>query len=263
MARGQPCFAQSQSLSWKARKLGGVAVEAKALSWDERTGAATQLMRLPPGFWRAGPAAFSVACEFYVLQGTFSFGDVTYARDSYAYLPAGLGWSGWHSRDGAVVLVMSDGGVEIGAPRDIDGDGVVVHATAAQMTWNAVSPGRSKSAATYFTKALRGDEDSSTQTFLCAVLPHVTPRAPATGSKDATAEIFCLSGSFQLEDIGNGGPGTYSWARGSNWAPPRTETGYSLLVRLQRPRLAAHASERTGASAPRTDNGPILLSESW
>ncbi len=263
MARGQPCFAQSQALSWKARKLGGVAVETKALSWDQRTGAATQLLRLPPEFWRAGPAAFAVACEFYVLQGSFSFGDVTYARDSYAYLPAGLGWSGWHSRDGAVVLVMSDGGVEIGVPRDIDADDAVVHASASQTAWSAVSPSRARSAATYFAKALRGDEDSSAQTFLCAALPHVTPRPAAGGSREATAEIFCLSGNFQLEDLGNGGPGTYAWTRGSNWAPPRTETGYSLLVRMQRPRLAAHVGERIAAAAPRTDDGPILLSEGW
>jgi hypothetical protein len=238
MARPHICFVQAQALPWRTRMIAGATLEAKTLSRDERTGAATEILRLPPGFWRAGPAAFAATFEFYVLQGAFSLGDVIYRKDSYAYLPAGTGWSGWHARDGAVVLAMFDAAPAVAAPRPKGHAQAIVHRDAYTMPWTTGAQGSVTGkplSPTIFTKKLRVDEATGEQTFLYAALPHHPPPKvmPGKFTHPVIEEIFCLSGEYVFGDVGKMGPGGYCWWREGAWhGPAGSETGYNLLIRV-------------------------------
>jgi hypothetical protein len=248
------CHVSAASLPWRAEARHGVALESKILGTDGRTGAATQILRLAPGFWRPGPAAFTADCEFYVLHGAFSLGDVVYGADSYAFLPGGLGWSGWHSRDGAVLLMMTDGPLALGTPGKAAVTDAVVHVDAADLNWRSEIFG-ARLGSSVFGKPLRGDADSPIQTFLSASLPHPTLRAqkprPSTGV--VAVESFCLSGAYLLPDGQTAERGSYAWFRSSGWSQPDTRLGYNLLVRIHRPRLALPLEDREPSRTPSSD----------
>jgi hypothetical protein len=239
MARPHICFVQAQALPWRQRAVGGQTVAFKTLSRDDETGATTEILRLPTNFWHAGPTAFAATFEFYVLQGSFSLGDVLYRKDSYAWLPAGQGWSGWHSKDGAVVLAMFDGaGPELVAPREVDGSRAIVHINAYDIPWTTGAEGSVTGkplSPTIFSKKLRVDPETAEQSFLYTALPHHPPPKvmPGTFTHPVIEEIFCLSGEYVFGDLGKMGPGGYCWWREGQWhGPAGSETGYNLFIRV-------------------------------
>ena len=264
MARPHICFIQAQALPWRPWAVGGLKIDVKDLSIDPDTGAVTRLLRLAPGHWVSGPAAFGCGVELFVLDGAFSLGDVAYRKDSYAYLPAGQGWSGWHSKDGAILLAMFNAGPEIVAPDPAAGDDAVVHLNAYDLPWQTGAEGSVTGkplSPTIFSKKLRLDAGTGEQTFLYAALPHHPPPKvmPGKFTHPVIEEIFCLSGEYVFGDVGKMGPGGYCWWREGEWhGPAGSETGYNLLIRVIGGRLTNNFSKDPSPFSFTPDYAPAL-----
>ena len=96
-------FLQPDRLYWRPFTLPNVqAAEFKQLSFDDKTGARTLLVRLPPG-WRQAPGYHTADLEMLVVAGGISIGDRAMGLYSYAYYPAGHAHS-FSSEFGATVL---------------------------------------------------------------------------------------------------------------------------------------------------------------
>ena len=96
-------FVQPHNLHFRPLALPGLrTAEFKQLSFDEKTGARTILVRLPPG-WKQPPGYHSVDLEMFVVEGGVSIGDRPMGRYSYAYYPAGYSHS-FGTEEGATVL---------------------------------------------------------------------------------------------------------------------------------------------------------------
>jgi hypothetical protein len=107
MARPWIEFIQSQALAWTPHDLWGVApgVEAKILSRDDETDAASVLVRFPAG-WKgpSGPRSFAMDEEFLVLDGALEINGEHFGHLNYAHWPQGIVTSGRASPHGAVAL---------------------------------------------------------------------------------------------------------------------------------------------------------------
>lgn len=101
-------FVQPDHLYWRPLALAGVpAAEFKQLSFDDKTGARTLLVKLPPG-WKQAPGYHSADLEMFVVEGGISIGDKPTGRYSYAYYPAGYAHS-FSTEKGATVLEFWSG----------------------------------------------------------------------------------------------------------------------------------------------------------
>ncbi|MEO8747588.1 MAG: DUF4437 domain-containing protein, partial [Rhodanobacter sp.] len=101
-------FVQPDHLYWRPFTLSGVpAAEFKQLSFDDKTGARTLLVKLPPG-WKQAPGYHSADLEMFVVEGGISIGDKPTGRYSYAYYPAGYAHS-FSTEKGATVLEFWSG----------------------------------------------------------------------------------------------------------------------------------------------------------
>jgi hypothetical protein len=242
LARPHILFVQAQALPWSSSGFAnlGVAVDVKVLSRDGDTGAVTEIMRLPRDMTIPGPVHFLCDFEFYVLDGSFSVGERTYTKDSYAYLPAGYPWSSMASSGGAVVLAMFDvaPALERGSSAVFDASKLIEHRNAYAMDWKTGAEGSVTGkplSPTIFTKKLRVDTHTHEQTFLYAALPHHPPPKvmPGKFTHRVIEEIYVLSGEYVFGDAGKMGPGAYCWWRENEWhGPAGSETGYNLLIRV-------------------------------
>jgi len=108
MARPWIEFVQSQYLPWQVDYLGDIrpGVETKVLSVDEDNGAASLLLRYPPGWRMQRAGSLSADEELFVLEGVLSIGSQIYREMSYAHLPAGYARGPMISEAGAVVLTF-------------------------------------------------------------------------------------------------------------------------------------------------------------
>ena len=96
-------FVQPERLYWRPLTLSGVpAAEFKQLSFDDKTGARTLLVKLPPG-WKQAPGYHSSDLELFVVEGGISIGGKPMGRYAYAYYPAGHAHS-FATEKGATVL---------------------------------------------------------------------------------------------------------------------------------------------------------------
>ena len=101
-------FVQPERLYWRPFDLPGVhPAQFKLLSFDEKTGARTLLVRLPAG-WSQAPGYHSADLEMFVLDGGVSMGGEAVGRYAYAYYPAGYSHS-YRTEFGATVLQMWGG----------------------------------------------------------------------------------------------------------------------------------------------------------
>lgn len=101
-------FVQPDRLYWRPLTLSGVpAAEFKQLSFDDKTGARTLLVKLPPG-WKQASGYHSADLEMLVVEGGISIGDKPMGRYSYAYYPAGYAHS-FSTEKGATVLEFWSG----------------------------------------------------------------------------------------------------------------------------------------------------------
>ena len=100
-------FIQSQQLEWIDDDLNGFVPGAavKRLSVDPDTGAASLLLRLPPGFRGPGGACATII-ELLVLDGSLSINGHEFSAYGYGRWPLGLDGSGWQSEGGATMLLF-------------------------------------------------------------------------------------------------------------------------------------------------------------
>lgn len=81
----------------------------KMLSLDNETGACSMTVQLDGGYKR--PPGFSWSeYELMVTEGEIQFGNKTYRRGHYFYVPAGYSMSSLKSKDGALLLLMFNTG---------------------------------------------------------------------------------------------------------------------------------------------------------
>lgn len=107
-------FVQPHNLHFRPLVLPGLkTAEFKQLSFDEKTGARTLLVRLPPG-WKQPPGYHSADLEMFVVEGGVSIGDRPMGRYAYAYYPAGYSHS-FGTEEGATVLQFWGGAPDYAA----------------------------------------------------------------------------------------------------------------------------------------------------
>lgn len=108
MARPHIEFIQSQVLPWSEGLYAGArqGVQSKTLSVDGETGAASVIVRYPPGWGQAGPGYLSADEEFFVLEGALEINGQTYGEYGYAHLPAGYPRESFASPEGAVAVTF-------------------------------------------------------------------------------------------------------------------------------------------------------------
>jgi hypothetical protein len=96
-------FVQPPTLHLRPLILPGLpAAEFKQLSFDEKTGARTMLVKLPAG-WQQPPGYHSADLEMFVVEGGINIANKPMGRYSYAYYPAGYAHS-FSTSGGATVL---------------------------------------------------------------------------------------------------------------------------------------------------------------
>lgn len=100
-------FIQSQWLPWDASATAAwrPGVSARVLSRDVEDGAASLILRYPPGY-RRGPEALDADEEFIVLSGAIELDGTRYGRHDYAHLPRHLPRGTFLCAYGAEVLTF-------------------------------------------------------------------------------------------------------------------------------------------------------------
>jgi len=211
-------FLQSQMLPW--RRIGaGLArpdAEYKLLSRDAADGACSTLMRYAPGWSRQGPEHITADEEFFILEGSLEMDGHHYARDSYAFLPAGWTRHEMHSATGCVLLafynrepqlVLAAGGGEAEVSQK-----AVQHINAAAMPWDMTLNDPNLKHLGIGRKNLRTDAESGERTFLSLILPQAEPPGQKGPQEihPVVEEAFLLGGSL-TGPHGTMHPGAYFW----------------------------------------------------
>lgn len=227
MSRNHTMFTQVQSLSWTSSPFVAAkgAVEAKVLSRDDRTGAATALLSFPAGWSGQGAEVLRCSEEMLVLGGSLQFGDLVLGPYSYTCLPAGYVRNNVGSRDGAVALVMFDSDPEPGVRGQSFDDRKVV------IKPNIFEQGLEAWTENPYTRYLMGtgvhplreDPDTGEISILYAALPFRFMAKRWTHTH--VQEMYVLSGEYAINDVGVMGPGAYAW-----WEPEYVHGPYGSLT---------------------------------
>jgi hypothetical protein len=225
-------FIQSQALPWSpdASPFGRMGAAYRLLSRDSTSGAATLLMRYPPG-WRADPGAIGATEELFVLDGALEIGTQRYGFYDYGCLPAGYPRGEMRSPGGAVVVTMFDAEPTSAARGEPDLRRLVVHVDTTsrgldgwvQNPYTRYLPGTG-------VQRLREDPDTGEITILYCALPF---RFMAKRwSHPQVQEMYVLAGDYAINDLGVMRPGAYGW-----WQPHRyhgpygSRGGFMMLIR--------------------------------
>ena len=217
MARPHIEYIQSQMLPWIPVSEHEIRAGAdyKILSQDPDTGACSLLMRYPAGFTQNLSHYFDADEEFYVLDGSFTLGDVDFIAQDYAYLPNGYPRKAMISEDGAVILTFfekkalsSFGNSPAGV---YDDTGLIERIRSSEMDWtgigetNVVGPDIGR-------KAFRYNPETGDRTWILKVGP--TDPNEVTESKIEThpcvEEMYLLEGSISMPN-GVLRSGAYFW----------------------------------------------------
>lgn len=201
-------YVQSQNLPWLADDLWGVrpGVSCKILSLDPQDGAASLLVRYPPGWRLAEDDALSADEEFLVLHGSLSIGAQSYGEKAYAHLPAGYQRGPMACENGAVALTFFSNRPSWGAVQPYDPARLVAHLDAFAVPYTGkfhpeFPPGAGR-------KSLYEDPLTHDQSWILGTLP--MRWAERAEVHPVVEEMYLLSG----ESHGNRGvmrPGAYFW----------------------------------------------------
>ncbi len=233
MSREHTMFVQAQALPWTAdaAPFGRARAQCRVLSQDAATGAATLLIRYPPG-WQAPPASIAATEELFVLDGALQIGDERYGHYDYACLPAGLPRGAARSTDGAVVLTMFDATPHLST--SAQGFDARKHIPRLDTTSRGLEGWIQNPYTRYLpgtgVQTLREDPDTGEITILYSALPF---RFMAKRwSHPQVQEMYVLAGEYAVNDVGVMRPGAYAW-----WEPHRyhgpygSRTGFLMLIR--------------------------------
>ena len=237
-------FVQSQRLPWQAASFAALrpGIEVRMLSHDAASGAASLIIRHPPGF-AAPSAALTVDEEFLVLEGTLAVAGREYAPYSYAHWPAGFEAGAISSSTGAVTLHFFGGEPQGGPAQAIDTGRLIEQLDALDVPYTGnfhpefpVGAGRKL----LFVDPATGDTSwiLGTMPLRWAARPEVHP---------VVEEMYLLSGEVH----GNCGvmrPGAYFWRPpGKQHGPYGSLTGNVYFFRTKGGRLT---TEYVDGSAP-------------
>lgn len=238
MGREHVEFIQVQRLDWRPSIWPHLAgTDCKILSRDTTNGAASALVRYPPG-WAAGADGWLDADEeFLVLDGALRLSGIEYLQDSYAFLPAGTARGASGSPGGAVVLTFFDREPhrhEGPAPaRPADAPPAIDKIDAFEMPWECDRMDPLYAGAGLRWKLLRGHPDESVCTMLLMSPPHLHPPTWSGPQErhECVEEMFLISGDFQ-SNVGLMQTGAYFWRPpGVAHGPYGTRGGNLSLIR--------------------------------
>lgn len=227
-------FVQEQSIAWgdATPETGPPGTTVRVLSVDDETGAATVIVRYPPGWERPDLEHLTADEELCVLDGEFELNGLVYGAPSYAFLPAGYPRRHAAAPRGALVLTFFEG-----EPRRAPGEPsqppalerLVEKIDGLDGEWGGgfhpeFPPGAGR-------KYLRQDAESGDQTWILGTMPLRFGRKP---EKHPTAEeMFLLSGEV-VSPIGVMYPGAYIWRPPEVWhGPYGTKTGNLYVFRTK------------------------------
>lgn len=231
MARPHIEFIQAQASPWRVLAEDRVrpGVEAKRLSYDTESQAASVILRYPAGWAMDHTHHLDSDEELFVLSGALMIGDVTYGAGDYAYLPAGYVRTGMSSSEGADVLTFFEGAhINVPGPAPdgaFDSRKLVERVRTRHVDWgSATDP---KVAAPGVKRlGLRKDAKTGDTTWMLDI--------DATGmggevnrleTHPVVEEVFLLSGEFHMP-MGVLKEGAYFWRPpGIAHGPVGTKTG--------------------------------------
>jgi len=245
MPRPQIEFIQAQALSWTddVHWLGSGVLQ-KQLSADPSSGAASTILRYPPGF--RVEQSLSLACdeELYVLDGSIVIDDVEYTTGDYAYLPAGYIRRDVRS-NGCDVLSFLES-----APRACDSDAacdelqLIRRLSTTAMPWGSASD-KKVAAANVGRKVLRPDTAIGERTWILSLQVENGQRYPLNGVEEhpCVEEMFLLDGDIAME-TGTLRQGAYFWRPPHiKHGPMGTTTGFVALFRAKEGQFTTEWSE--------------------
>ncbi|MFL6118431.1 DUF4437 domain-containing protein [Actinophytocola sp.] len=244
-------FIQAQALPWRRDTVPGRhSVETRELSADVDTGAASLLLRYPPGWRTVEPTVLSMDEELFVLAGDLTIGAIRHTRYGYAHLPAGYHRDGMASASGAIVLTFFSGLPTAAADRDR----LVERRSALDGTWSGnfhprFPPGAGR-------KFLRQDPHNGEETWLLGTMPLRNGQRPER--HPVVEEMYLLSGEL-IGPVGVMRPGAYFWRPPHEWHGPfGTLTGNLMLFRTKGGPLSTTYTEHETHFTWSPDHHPIL-----
>jgi hypothetical protein len=198
---------EQEARPWQLDDFGVAA--ARALSRDDQSGAATELIQFPAG-WSAPTGAFSADVEIFMLNGRMQIGTYRLRQHSYAHLPAGVCSGPWKAQEATIALWMPAATphfVAAGAhATDTRLDRYIPGIDTTALPWcGTITPGFPPGA---MRKTLRCDAESGANTWLLGVLPQW--RDNRVEIHPVVEEAYVLLGEMN----GPGGtmtPGSYFW----------------------------------------------------
>jgi hypothetical protein len=243
MARPHTVFVQAQELPWTTGLYGEgrTDVEAKALSFDEISGASTMILHYPAGWSRSAAHHVDVHEEILVLDGSLEINGRTYGPYCYANLPKGYARSSAASPKGAVVLTMFSG-----EPHTIDGTAPDAMDRKLLVEWvDCAGKGLEGWTENPYTRyligtgvqPLREDPYTGEISILYSALPfrYMEKR----WSHPTVQEMYLLAGEYVINDVGILRPGAYCWWRENLFhGPYGSHTGFMFFIRTDGGKLA-------------------------
>lgn len=236
MPRPHCMFIQAQDVPWrKGIYEGWEDVDAKILSKDEETGAATLIARYPAGWTVPVPCYVTSHVEFLVLEGELEINGKVYGPYAYGYIPAGYAYSSVGSPKGVVALTTLSATPELmeGPPPeglfdekllveqiDIAPDGLegwTQNPYTRYLQGTGVRP-------------LREDPYTGEISILYSALPFRFMEKEWTHPN--VQEMYVLSGEYAINDVGVMCPGSYGWWEPGNLhGPYGSHTGFMMFIR--------------------------------
>ncbi|MCB2106860.1 MAG: DUF4437 domain-containing protein [Rhodobacteraceae bacterium] len=108
MARPHVEFIQSQIIPFESGLYGGArpGIACRTLSRDNESGAASTILKYPPGWRQDGAQVLAADEELFVLEGALEINGRVYGKHAYAHLPVGYPRASMASPQGAVALTF-------------------------------------------------------------------------------------------------------------------------------------------------------------